>query len=55
MKSLHRWLLLAALFIGAIVCYVAGSTQGAVVFILFGMVFEGLFWFKLIKTVNRKA
>jgi hypothetical protein len=54
MKSLHRWLLVLGLFICAVGCYIAGSAAGAVVFIILGMVFEGLFWFKLIKTVKRK-
>ena len=44
MSLLSRVLLITVCFFAAIACYVFGVPAGGVVFIILGIVFEGLFW-----------
>ncbi len=45
MNVIKRVLLSLCFFFAAIGCYVFGIPVGGVVFFIFGLVFEGLFWF----------
>lgn len=45
MNLFTRVALVVACFFAAIACYVFGVPAGGLVFILLGLVFEGLFWF----------
>jgi hypothetical protein len=44
MNAISRLLLIVVCFFAAIACYVFGAPAGGVVFIILGLVFEGLFW-----------
>ncbi|MBY6211828.1 hypothetical protein KUV95_09680 [Microbulbifer agarilyticus] len=47
MSSLKRILIAFACLFAAIACYVFGIPAGGVIFLVFGMLLEGLFWFQL--------
>ncbi|MGI2260627.1 hypothetical protein [Shewanella sp. GXUN23E] len=47
MKRLHRFLLLSALLITALVCYLFGQLSGALGFLVLGIGMEILFWMQL--------
>ena len=47
MKTFKRVLLAVFFLFAAIACYVFGFPAGGFVFLLLGLIFEGLFWFGL--------
>jgi len=47
LKIIARVLLAAFFLFAAIACYVFGIPAGGVIFLLLGLVLEGLFWFGL--------
>lgn len=47
MNTLYRWLIIAALFIAALVSYSYGITEGVFLFVIAGFVFELTFWFSI--------
>ncbi|MCV6622268.1 MAG: hypothetical protein OIF51_11035 [Cellvibrionaceae bacterium] len=47
MNTLSRIALLILCFFAAIACYVFGIPAGGAVFLVLGIVFEGLFWMGL--------
>ena len=47
MTTLYRVIILLAFLIAAIGCYATGLTVGGTIFLLLGVVFEGLFWMGL--------
>ncbi len=49
MKNTTKWLLLAALFIAALVSYGIGFSQSAIAFIVMGVLLELSFWFGLFR------
>jgi hypothetical protein len=49
MKTLHKWIILCTLLFAAIASYSYGSSQGVIVFVLMGMIFELMFWLKIFK------
>lgn len=54
MEILKRIILTAFCFFAAIACYVFGIPVGGIVFLLLGLVFEGLFWFGLLGPKAKK-
>lgn len=44
MELLKRTLLTIICFFAAIACYIFGIPAGGIVFLILGLVFEGLFW-----------
>jgi len=44
MNMIFRVLLIVACFFAAIACYVFGVPVGGIVFVILGVIFEGLFW-----------
>jgi hypothetical protein len=51
MKSITRLATILLFLFAAIVCYAIGLPRGTLVFIVLGVIFEGLFWVGLF---NRK-
>jgi len=49
MKTFHKWVMLCALLLAAMISYSYGFAEGIIAFILIGIVFELTFWFKLFK------
>ena len=47
MRTLYRVIILLAFLIAAIGCYATGLSAGGTIFLLLGVVFEGLFWMGL--------
>lgn len=43
-KYFNRIALILFFLVAAIVCYAIGLPAGSVVFVLLGLIFEGLFW-----------
>jgi hypothetical protein len=50
-----RFLILALLIVAALAAYGYGSSTGLVIFIILGIVFEGLFWFGLLGKKKEKT
>lgn len=44
MSTIYRVVLIVGCFFSAIACYVFGVPAGGVVFVVLGVIFEGLFW-----------
>ncbi|MFS1523785.1 hypothetical protein ACL7TT_06665 [Microbulbifer sp. 2304DJ12-6] len=44
MSVIFRVILIVACFFAAIACYLFGVPVGGIVFVILGVVFEGLFW-----------
>jgi hypothetical protein len=44
MNVVYRVLLIVLFFFAAIACYVFGVPAGGIVFLILGLIFEGLFW-----------
>ena len=42
--KITKWLALLALLCLAILCYAMGNASGAIVLLILGFVFEGVFW-----------
>jgi hypothetical protein len=53
MNKITRYAILAALLLLAVTCYVLGVPAGGGIFLLLGLVFEGLFWFGVFKKQTR--
>lgn len=47
MRILYRAIIVIACLFAAIACYVFGIPAGGVIFLLLGIMFEGLFWLGL--------
>ena len=47
MSKLNRWLVTSLLLILALISYALGSVGGFAVFLVFGAVFELMFWINL--------
>lgn len=55
MKLLQRWLITLLCLFAAIACYVFGIPAGGAIFLVLGVVLEGLFWVRLFKRKPQKA
>jgi hypothetical protein len=47
MNTFYKWSIIAILAILAIASYSYGSSQGAIIFVALGAIFELMFWFKI--------
>jgi len=47
MKMVYRVLITVLCFFAAVACYVFGIPAGGAIFLVLGVVFEGMFWFGL--------
>lgn len=52
--NVNRYLILFFLLVAAGISYVVGFTVGVSLFVGLGIIFEGLFWFKLISVRRRR-
>ncbi|WP_420591342.1 hypothetical protein [Bacterioplanoides sp.] len=48
MEFIKRFVFVIVCLFAAIACYTFGIPQGGVLFLIAGLVFEGLFWFGLV-------
>jgi len=48
MEFIKRFIVVIICFFAATACYTFGIPRGGVLFLLAGLVFEGLFWFGLL-------
>ncbi|SDK77124.1 hypothetical protein [Microbulbifer yueqingensis] len=55
MSFIKRWLLTLLFFSAAVACYVFGIPAGGAIFLMLGMVFEGIFWTRLFKRKSHKV
>ena len=46
---MYRYLILFACLLAAVLSYVVGINEGIILFVGAGMVFEAIFWLKLLK------
>jgi len=53
MKQLYRWILVFVFLLAALASYSAGSSTGVFLFVILGLVFECMFWFKLFPTKKK--
>ncbi|MGC1549219.1 MAG: hypothetical protein WA777_11890 [Rhodanobacter sp.] len=54
-KQMKHYLVLAALLISALGCYIAGSAGGGIAFICLGVLLELSFWFRLFQRHRNRS
>lgn len=55
MKSLQRWLITVLCLFAAIACFAFGVPAGGAIFLVLGIVLEGVFWTRLFKRKTHKT
>jgi len=53
MKVFHKWVILIAMLIAALISYSYGFSQSATVFIVLGVALELVFWFGVFRKKRR--